>query len=715
MSFIEVYINKLTANYSSSCHFKIKIVLSSSPYRESVENKHSFKYDKGESEINIYEKLKLKLFHPLTSDSKLQFILKVYTKTGYKTAGVGVFQLSKGIIADVPIQVEIQKCPLGKGILEIQFNNFNLKPSSSAKRINFSISSQIHNDKYINHHNSHSNNKQDKRVTSNISHIVNFEKIGDLSNNYNTNISPNKNFYNIKSNNNSPKNRCNYNIQNTYISKTNNNDDLMEEQDRKINELRIKINYYEEENTELKNLLKDFKKEKKKIVEEKNILLNQQKDRIKQVENERDDLQIQNNSLQENINILKKNKNDSDLKAISLKTISDKQIKDLNQKIQNLNNIKIQLENENKLSEEKIIELDKKYKEMSIDYQKKFSELNNKFSSENNNNFLNFNEKLKIKEEEIIKLNVKMQSMEENIQSLNEIIDLNEKHKNEKNELTENMTKLLSQISSKDKQIFELKKQILDLNDKILRESNNRETQNILKNITEKELKQKINELEKIIKEKDNEIIELREKYENIKCNSNKLKPNIQYIEDNDDDDKENGNNDVLITQIKEIQKTFNEREEKLLKEKNEEIKKLKMKNKELIRGSNLDNNNFDVTKYINEINKLKIVNNNLEEDLGYYKELNNKFMDNEKRATIVASENIRLQNLLQLKNEEIDLMKQKYKKLEEENNMLERQLVNSKGKLGEVLNELVEAETKCVHLEEEQRQIRKTIVNGGR
>lgn len=714
MSFIEVYINKLTANYSSSCHFKIKIVLSSSPYRESVENKHSFKYDKGESEINIYEKLKLKLFHPLTSDSKLQFILKVYTKTGYKTAGVGVFQLSKGIIADVPIQVEIQKCPLGKGILEIQFNNFNLKPSSSAKRINFSISSQIHNDKYINHHNSHSSNKQDKRVTSNISHIVNFEKIGDLSNNYNTNISPNKNFYNIKSNNNSPKNRCNYNIQNTYISKTNNNDDLMEEQDRKINELRIKINYYEEENTELKNLLKDFKKEKKKIVEEKNILLNQQKDRIKQVENERDDLQIQNNSLQENINILKKNKNDSDLKAITLKTISDKQIKDLNQKIKNLNNIKIQLENENKLSEEKIIELDKKYKEMSIDYQKKFSELNNKFSSENNNNFLNFNEKLKIKEEEIIKLNVKMQSMEENIQSLNEIIDLNEKHKNDKNELTENMTKLLSQISSKDKQIFELKKQILDLNDKILRESNNRETQNILKNITEKELKQKINELEKIIKEKDNEIIELREKYENIKCNSNKLKPNIQYIEDNDDD-KENGNNDVLITQIKEIQKTFNEREEKLLKEKNEEIKKLKMKNKELIRGSNLDNNNFDVTKYINEINKLKIVNNNLEEDLGYYKELNNKFMDNEKRATIVASENIRLQNLLQLKNEEIDLMKQKYKKLEEENNMLERQLVNSKGKLGEVLNELVEAETKCVHLEEEQRQIRKTIVNGGR
>ena len=35
---------------------------------------------------------------------------------------------------------------------------------------------------------------------------------------------------------------------------------------------------------------------------------------------------------------------------------------------------------------------------------------------------------------------------------------------------------------------------------------------------------------------------------------------------------------------------------------------------------------------------------------------------------------------------------------------MLERQLINSKGKLGEVLNELAEVESKCVHLEEEKR-----------
>ena len=59
--------------------------------------------------------------------------------------------------------------------------------------------------------------------------------------------------------------------------------------------------------------------------------------------------------------------------------------------------------------------------------------------------------------------------------------------------------------------------------------------------------------------------------------------------------------------------------------------------------------------------------------------------------------------------------MNKKYKKLEEENKVLEKQLVNSKGKLGEVLNELAEAETKCVHLEEEKRQMKKTVMNGGK
>jgi chromosome segregation ATPase len=419
--------------------------------------------------------------------------------------------------------------------------------------------------------------------------------------------------------------------------------------------------------------------------------------------------------LQQNVNILKNNKSENEQKIINLRAQSDKQIRDLVKQVKDLNNIKIQLENDNKIKEEKLIALDRKIKEMSVNYQKKFAELNNNYSEEKNNNYLNFNEKLKLKEQEIAKLNIKIQSLEENIQSLNDIIDLNDKQKEEKEELTENMTKLLSQISEKDRQIFELKGEITVLNDKITKERNDKKTQNMLNGITEKDLKNNINELKNIINEKDNELAELRTKYDNIKYNSKKLQPKIHFIEDSDDE-IQNGNDEIMIDQIKEIQKTYKEREEKLLREKNEEIKKLRMRNNDLVRESYLDNNtNIDMKKYINEIKRLKTINNNLEEDLGYYKELNNKFMDSEKRITVLETENIRLQNLLQKKEEEIDDIQRKYKKLEEENSTLEKQLVNSKGKLGDVLNELAEVETKCVHLEEEQRQMRKTVMNGGK
>ena len=109
MSPVEININKLIANYSSNCNFKILIVISTSPYNESAETKHSLKYEKGSSEVNIYEKLVLKPFDPLTSETKLQFFLKVFTKKGYKTAGVGVLHLSKGVVVNVPIEIEITK------------------------------------------------------------------------------------------------------------------------------------------------------------------------------------------------------------------------------------------------------------------------------------------------------------------------------------------------------------------------------------------------------------------------------------------------------------------------------------------------------------------------------------------------------------------------------------------------------------------------------
>ena len=61
METVQILVKKLTAVYSSNCHFKIKIVSNSSPNKESAENKHSFKYDKNSSEVNINETLEVNI------------------------------------------------------------------------------------------------------------------------------------------------------------------------------------------------------------------------------------------------------------------------------------------------------------------------------------------------------------------------------------------------------------------------------------------------------------------------------------------------------------------------------------------------------------------------------------------------------------------------------------------------------------------------------
>ena len=669
MSQVQIQINKLMANYSSSCHFKIKIVVSTSANKEEAENKHSVKYEKGSSEVNIYEKLELLLKEQLTLESKLQFFLEVYTKTGYKTAGVGILPLSNGINSNTPIQIEIQKCPLGKGTLEVQFLNFNLNSKMALP--------------------------QNNGISSNTPVLTKNEPKNYSNNNNNSN-------YNNQ-----------MNINNSYA-----NGDLLKEKDQQINELKTKIEYYEQENDELKGLIKDIKKEKKELTEEKNRLLIEHKEQMQKLKNENEDLQMQYMSLQQNMDLLTNNKNDTEQKAMNIKNQKDKQINDLMQQVKNLNNIKFQLENENKSKEEQIINLEKKNKEMSINYQKKLNEIDSNFSSEKNNALLNHNEQLKSKEEEIVKLNIKIRSMEENIQSLNDIIEATKKgNKNNNNDgVTENMTKLIEQISEKDKKIFNLQKEVNELNNKINNDLDNKSTQNMLNTMNEKELKNNINELQNIINEKDNELNELRSKYDTLKYESTKYQAKINY--NGGDEEFDEGNNVMFINQLKEIQKTYKDREEKLLKEKNEEIRKLKMKNKDLVRESVLDNNsNIDINKYINEINRLKNLNNSLEEDLGYYKELNSKFVDNEKKSTLYETENVQLKNLLQEKKEEIENMTKKHKELIEQNDSLEKQLVVSKGKLGEVLNELAEAESKCVILEEEHKKMKKNmgnIVNGG-
>jgi len=688
MSTVQIVINKLIANYSSSCNFKIKIVVNSAN-KEQAQNKHSFKYEKGSSEVQINEKLTLNLAQPLNLETKLQFSLEVYTKTGYKTAGIGLLSFADGIASNKPYKIQIKKCPLGDGSVEIQFINFNLSANANMPLPENSIIAN--NQPYINNNNTNTYS----------------------NNNYSNNNNTNNNAYS----NNSPYSNNNISQKN-YSSNNNNNmnGDLLREKEQQIDELKTKIDYYEQENNELKGLIKDFKKEKKQLTDEKNSLLTQHKEQMQKLKIENEDLQMQNMSLQQNMNLLQNNKNDSDKQAMNIKSQTDKQIRDLMQQVKNLTNLKLQLENDNKSKEEKIINLEKKNKEISINYQKKLNEMGTNFSSEKNNALFSHNEQLKIKEDEIVKLNIKVRSLEENIQSLNEIIEATKKENNNNNGnvVSENMTKLLEQISEKDKKIFKLQTDLNELNDKINNDLDNKNTQNMISTMTEKELKKNINELQGIINEKDNELNELRSKYDTLKFESTKYQAKIDY--NGGDEEFDQGNNEMFINQLKEIQKTYKDREEKLLKEKNEEIRKLKMKNKDLVRESVVDSN-IDINKYINEINRLKNINNSLEEDLGYYKELNSKFVDNEKKSTVYETENIKLKNLLQQKKDEMETMTKKHKELEELNDSLEKQLVTSKEKLGNVLNDLAEAESKCVYLEEEQKKMKKnmgSVANGG-
>ena len=663
METVQILVKKLTAVYSSNCHFKIKIVSNSSPNKESAENKHSFKYDKNSSEVNINETLELNINDSLTFEHKFQFFLEVYTKTGYKTAGIGILQLSNDIKLKTPININIQKCPLGKGALEIEFIKLDLISQNHKQSI-------------------------------------------DMYNNTNSNINPNlTNTYETNNNSNFVKQS---NISTTM------NSDLIREKDQQIKELKTKIDYYEEENNELKNLVNDFKKEKKKLMEEKNTLISQYKEQIQNIKNEKEDIQIQLMTLQQNMDTLENNKSSVDQKVINIKNQTDKQIKELSQQIKNLNNIKFELENENKLKDEKIMNLELKNNEISMNYKKQLNEMDSNFSSEKNNVLYNHTNQLNQKEEEIQKLNVKIRSMEENIQSLNEIIEVmkRENRENNGNSVTENMSKLLEQISEKDKKIFNLQKELNELNNKINTDMDNKNTQNMLSTINEKELKNNINELQKIINDKDNELNDLRIKYDTLKYESSKFKTKMDY---NGEEQFDENNNEIFINQLKEIQKTYKEREEKLINEKNEEIRKLKLRNKDLFRESVLENNNsIDITKYINEINRLKSINSSLEEDLNYYKELNSKFLDNEKKSTIYENENAQLKNLLHQKNNEIDNMQRKEKDLAQQNKFLEKQLVDTKDNLGNVLNDLAEAESNCAKLEEEKNKLKNNKTNGG-
>ena len=86
---------------------------------------------------------------------------------------------------------------------------------------------------------------------------------------------------------------------------------------------------------------------------------------------------------------------------------------------------------------------------------------------------------------------------------------------------------------------------------------------------------------------------------------------------------------------------------------------------------------------------------------------MNSRFVDIDKKSTLYETENVQLKNLLHQKDNEIENMKKKEKELDEINKLLEKQLVDSKDNMGNLLNDLAEAELNNIKLEEEKNKLK--------
>ena len=171
-------VNKLIANYSQTFHFKLKIQLKNS--NEFCESKHSTKYEKNKTEININEILELNILNSSTinKDSILQFFLLIYTKTGYKSAGnanLEIINIKNNLIN----KIEILKCPLGKGIFEIKIdfpNDLINNDEESVKDdiVDLDINNSFNSDDKL------SENQKIKQLKENVKNLQN-----EISNLYN--------------------------------------------------------------------------------------------------------------------------------------------------------------------------------------------------------------------------------------------------------------------------------------------------------------------------------------------------------------------------------------------------------------------------------------------------------------------------------------------------------------------------------------------------
>jgi hypothetical protein len=150
------------------------------------------------------------------------------------------------------------------------------------------------------------------------------------------------------------------------------------------------------------------------------------------------------------------------------------------------------------------------------------------------------------------------------------------------------------------------------------------------------------------------------------------------------------------------MQKKFLEREKKILEEKSEEIKNLKIE---------IDSLNVKSKKYVadNEKEFLKRENKNLKDEIGHLKSDLNLYSGMKEKCFNLEKSLITMQNVFANKNVEFTQIESECEKLKLEKSktenilnekivtieILQKELIDTKQRMGDVLNELSEMEKK--------------------
>jgi hypothetical protein len=261
------------------------------------------------------------------------------------------------------------------------------------------------------------------------------------------------------------------------------------------------------------------------------------------------------------------------------------------------------------------------------------------------------------------------------------------------------MNILNEQIKTKDASILSLKTEIQELKDKLdsqmqLNPIDNTNTNVSSAKSSEKKLKENLINLRSLVNNQKDEIQKLNEVNISLRKENEKMKSQIKNTETN------KAQNELFLNQFQEMQQIYRDKENKFIQEKNDEIFKLQKENENLKNQLKRNaNGNGDNAKFLSEISKLNEQKDSLEEDLKYYKELNMKFVDTQKKSTSLENENVKLKMLLDEKRLENEKIEREKISLIQEKDKLEKELLSSKEKMGELLNELSEAEKKSIDL----------------